>query len=219
MSRIRARIAQFRRWLGIGVTAVAILALSATSAGAHTTSPYAGWYVWQGMRTVYTATGGTTHGAAWGETAWKPDGINNRNYYGYNFGGVADYTNNGPNDCVEAWMDFGPGNGQHRNGTVMRHCNTSGNVYGYHSGAITDPVYHWAYNGWDFNVCRAIKDWAGVWHRQDCTNDLGHKPQEFPELKPALNHVSDNALSQSWCVSSIHDATWAYGCRAYLHVI
>lgn len=172
MSRVRnlARAAL----VGLG-----ILALSATSAGAHTTQGYANWYVWQGQRYINMYSGGS-NGHTGAETAWKWDAPTSLLYrdFGFNFFGLIDWQNNGPNECVEAWMDFSRGGlGNHRNPTVFRHCNTYGNTHAYHSG-ITDPVrrpngYHFV--GWDFVLCNAFKTGDGKWHRTDCTNELGDK--------------------------------------------
>lgn len=210
---------KIRNVVRAALVGLGILALSTTSAGAHTTNPYSGWYVWQNTRTVYTYTGGSAQGVAWAQTTIKPSGNPDYPFYGFNVGGVGDYSNNGWNDCIEAWMDFKRinGAGTHRNPTVIRHCNTSGNVYGYHSGAITDYLQHYLLAGWDFNVCRAIRTSDGKWHRSECTNDQGHKPQAFPEFSGSMNHVTDHELSQWWCEGTPWDTRWEYGCRAYLH--
>jgi hypothetical protein len=49
------------------------------------------------------------------------------------------------------------GQGSHRNPSMFRHCNTWGNIYGFHSG-LTDRVRRAPdYFGWDITVCRSLR--------------------------------------------------------------
>lgn len=207
---------RFRKTIRAALVGLGILALSAGTAGAHTQTSFSGWYEWQGWRQAYNWDGGILVGFAKMRTAWRVDGQYPNPFYGFDLAQVGDYTNNGPNDCVEVWSDFnrGAAGGAHRNNTVFRHCNTNGNVWANVHDNVTDQVLHPAYDGWDFAVCRS-QNISGWWYRSGCVNELGHS-KPMPD-ESGLNWGSDYNLAG--CTSTYWDATWAPGCYIYLHNI
>lgn len=219
-----------RRPIKLAFLALAVLSMSVLPAEAHTQDPYGTWYVWQGQRTI-NMTSGAGNGYATGETAWRWNTtyLNGSKDYGFHFMWLADYSANGPDECVEAWMDFSrafPGNppqGNHRNPTVFRHCNTTGNVWGSAHHAITDYTVRDQFShfvGWDFVLCRAYRTWwDNKWHRTDCTNEQGAKSFTWVDGSASRDDKSDSEIAQPWCVGTPLDKRDEYGCRIYLHIV
>lgn len=222
-----------RRSLKLVLLAVTVLSLSATSAWAHNTPwPESSFAAWKPFRTkmVYSPSG-TKLGEARVEARRMSHPDPTKGYYGFRLHYINDLLADNANGnlyCIEAWLDFKPGNGVHRNPTVIRKCNFGGAPSGYHNG-MTDVVLHGNYTDFNFNICQVIMHaGSGIWDRYNCHGDDGSWPDTF---NGSQDYRTDNQLAA--CLtdgnapsgdSYLTDTRWIDpglgnnpGCMAYLH--
>lgn len=229
-----------RRVLKLVLLSVGMMALAATPAGAHNVWSESSFSPWQGFRTkiAYSPTG-IKLGEVRVEARRMPYGTDpTKGYYGFRMHYITDLladNANGALHCIEAWMDFKPGAGQHRNPTVIRKCNFGGSPTSYHNG-MTDVVLHPNYTGFNLNICQVYMHAnSGVWDRHNCHGDDG----SWPDNGGPQDYKTDNQLAAclhgggnpyqpnpSWPdgQSNLTDTTWLNpglgdtpGCMAYLH--
>lgn len=204
-----------------------------TPAGAHNTWSESSFSPWKGFRTkiAYSPTG-VKLGEVRVEARRMPYGSDpTKGYYGFRMHYITDLladNANGALHCIEAWMDFKPGNGIHRNPTVIRKCNFGGSPSSPHNG-MTDVVLHPNYTDFNLNICQAyMHSGSGVWDRHNCHGDDGSWPDTF---NSSQDYRTDNQLAA--CLtdgnapsgdSYLTDTRWidpglgnTPGCMAYLH--
>lgn len=215
----------------VAVAAVALIATTVPAA-AHNQDFSGGWSEWQGWRTAQVFSTNGYNGAAQVRTLTKYHYPGN-NLFGFELSYISDHTQNGGGDCTQVWVDFNRGhpNAVHRNPTTIRHCNTVGNVYGYHGGVTDVMSQYWAaFAGWDITICRALLQPDGRWIQRDCTNELGHKPMHWIESEEEFNGPAtapygirygrfDWEITDANCHAGLNDSSDRYGCWAYLHVV